>query len=84
MKSAIRKMGNSHGVILPKPILEEAGIGANDPVEVNVSRGKIVITPAKRHPREGWAEASQRLRDAGEGGLAWPEFANDADKDLKW
>jgi len=22
--------------------------------------------------------------EAGEGGLAWPEFANDADKDLKW
>jgi antitoxin MazE len=84
MKSAIRKMGNSHGVIIPKPILEEAGVSANDPVEVSVSRGKIVLTPAKRHPREGWAEASKRLRDAGEGGLVWPEFANDADKDLKW
>ena len=84
MKSAIRKMGNSHGVIIPKPILEEAGVKANDQVDVSVSRGKIVIAPAKRHPREGWAEASRRLRDAGEGGLVWPEFANEGDKDLKW
>ena len=84
MKSAIRKMGNSQGVIIPKPILEEAGVKTNDPVDVVVNKGKIVITPAKRHPREGWAEASRRLRDAGQGGLVWPEFANEGDKDLKW
>ena len=35
-----------------------------------------------RDPRAGWAEASRRLSDAGEGGLAWPEFGNEADKDL--
>ena len=84
MKSAIRKMGNSHGVIIPKPLLEEIGAKANDPVEVKVKKGKIIISLAKRHPREGWAEASKRLRDAGEVGLVWPEFANDGDKDLKW
>lgn len=84
MKSAIRKMGNSHGVIIPKPLLEEFGAKVNDPVEIKIRKGKLVVTPAKRHPREGWAEASKRLRDAGEVGLVWPEFANDGDKDLKW
>ena len=84
MKSAIRRMGNSHGVIIPKPLLQEIGAKANDPVDVSVSKGKIIIAPAKPHPREGWAEASKRLREAGEGGLVWPEFANDGDKDLKW
>jgi antitoxin MazE len=84
MKSAIRKMGNSHGVIIPKPILDEIGAKPNDQVDVSISRGKIVVTPIKPHPREGWAEASKRLREAGEGGLVWPEFANDGDKDLKW
>jgi len=84
MKSAIRKMGNSHGVIIPKPLLEEIGAKANDPVDVRVKKGKLVISPAKRDPRSGWAEASKRLRDAGEAGLVWPEFANQGDKDLKW
>jgi antitoxin MazE len=84
MKSAIRKMGNSHGVIIPKPILEEVGAKPNDPVEVSARKGAIVITPAPRKARAGWAEASKRLREAGEGDLVWPEFANDADKDTKW
>ena len=77
-------MGNSHGVIIPKPILEEAGVKANDPVDVSVNKGKIVIARTKRHPREGWAEDAKALAAAGEGGLVWPEFANDGDKDLKW
>ena len=84
MKSAIRKMGNSHGVIIPKPLLEEIGAKANDQVEIKVKKGKLVITPLQQDPRAGWAEASKRLRDAGEAGLVWPEFANEADKDLKW
>jgi antitoxin MazE len=84
MKSAIRKMGNSHGVIIPKLLLEEIGAKVNDPVDVKVKKGKIIISPGKRHPREGWAEASKRLREAGETGLVWPEFANEGDKDLKW
>lgn len=83
MKSAIRKMGNSHGVIIPKPILEEVGAKPDDAVEVSARKGTIVVTPVRRTIRAGWAEASKRLRDAREGGLAWPEFANDVDKDLK-
>jgi antitoxin MazE len=84
MKTAIRKMGNSHGVIIPKPLLAEIGAKANDQVDIKVKKGKLVITPLQTHPRAGWAEASKRLRDAGEGGLVWPEFANEGDKDLKW
>jgi antitoxin MazE len=84
MKSAIRKMGNSHGVIIPKALLAEIGAKANDQVEIKAKKGKLVITPLQQNPRAGWAEASKRIRDAGEGGLVWPEFANEGDKDLKW
>lgn len=84
MKTAIRKMGNSHGVIIPKPLLAEIGVRAEDSVDMTVKQGKIVIAPLRRHPREGWAEDSKRLAEAGEGDLVWPEFGNDADKDLKW
>ena len=84
MKSAIRKMGNSHGVIIPKPLLAEIGVKAGDDVDLSISRGKLVMAPRKRKSREGWAEDSKRLAAAGDGGLVWPEFANDGDKDLKW
>ena len=83
MKSAIRKMGNSHGVIIPKPLLAEIGAKAGDEVDLAVKGGKIVIAPRKA-PRSGWAADSKRLAEAGEGRLAWPEFPNDDDQDLKW
>ena len=84
MKSVIRKMGNSHGVIIPKPLLAEIGAGPNDAIDMKVEGGKIVIAPVRKKPRAGWAEDSRALARAGETGLVWPEFANDADKDLKW
>jgi antitoxin MazE len=84
MKTAIRKMVNSHGVIIPKPLLAEVGAKADDQVDLAVENGKIVIAPIRRKPRSGWAEASKRLAAAGDGGLVWPEFGSDADKDLKW
>ena len=84
MKSAIRRMGNSHGVIIPKPLLAEIGAKANDPVDIKVKKGKLVITPLQHDVRAGWSDASKRLREAGDAALVWPEFANEADKDLKW
>ena len=84
MKSAIRKLGNSHGVIIPKALLEELGAKANDPVEIKIKKGKLVVAPLARDPRAGWAEASKRLHAAGDYQLVWPEFANEGDKDLKW
>ena len=84
MKTAIRKMGNSQGVIIPKPLLAEIGVEANGAVDMTVTKGRLVITPIRKAgPRAGWAEASKRLRAAGDAGLVWPEFANKGDVDLK-
>lgn len=84
MKTAIRKMGNSQGVIIPKPILAELGVKAPDQVNISVKKGKIVIAPLERAPRVGWAEASKAIHAAGDDKLAWPEFGNEGDKDLEW
>jgi antitoxin MazE len=84
MKTAIRKVGNSHAVIIPKPLLAEIGAKAEDRVDMSVQGGKIVITPIKRRPRQGWAEDSKLLAVAGDGRLIWPEFGNEGDEDLKW
>jgi antitoxin MazE len=83
MKTALRKMGNSSGVIIPKPILNELGVKAGDKIEMTLEAGRVILAPVKRHPREGWAEASKALAASGEG-LAWPEFGNEGDEDLVW
>ena len=82
MQVAIRTMGNSKGILIPKPILEQTGLqGAAD---LQVVNGVIEIRPLRRNPREGWAVDSQRLAQTGEDALVWPEFANAGDEDLKW
>ena len=82
MLTTLRKLGNSHGVIIPKPLL--AQLGMTGAVEMKVENSASVLRPAKRVPREGWAAASRAVAaDAGEG-LAWPEFANEGDAALRW
>jgi antitoxin MazE len=48
MKTAIRKMGNSQGVIIPKPLLAEIGAAANDQVDMRVEEGRIVIASVNK------------------------------------
>lgn len=84
MRAAIRKLGNSSGVIIPKSMLADIGIVAGDPVDLSLEDGRIAITPVRRRPREGWAEAFRVIAEAGEDALVWPEFSNEEDEDLTW
>lgn len=84
MKSAIRRMGNSHGVIIPKPLLTEIGAKAGDAVDLKVEKGKIIIAAHRKDPRSGWAQECKALAEAGEDGLVWPEFGNKDDDKLVW
>ncbi len=82
MEVAIRRMGNSQGVLIPKPILAQVGLeGAAD---LQVRDGVIEIRALRRNPREGWAADAQRLAQQGDDALVWPEFANSADTELDW
>jgi len=60
VKTRLVRIGNSRGVRLPKPLIEEAGL--SEEVEVRARRGSIVILPVNG-VRSGWAEAAQRLHD---------------------
>jgi len=72
MKIAIRRMGNSRGVIIPKPVL--ARVGLDDEAEMSVGRGgAIILRKTRKGVREGWSDASKTLAASGENGLVWPE-----------
>lgn len=66
MKTRLVKIGNSRGVRIAKPLLEEAGL--TDEVEIRARAGAVVITPRTR-PRAGWAEAAARLAKANQARL---------------
>nr|WP_198982601.1 AbrB/MazE/SpoVT family DNA-binding domain-containing protein [Herbaspirillum sp. ASV7] len=84
MKTSIRKMGNSQGVLIPKPFLAKMGMLVDEDIDIDIEDDKIVIRKLEKRPREGWAEASRKIAAAHEDGLVWPEFANAGDKDLQW
>jgi len=84
MRAVLRKLGNSAGVIIPKPILSQIGVAAGEELDLSLDKDRIVLAPVQRHPRAGWAEEAKRLAEAGDDALAWPEFGNAGDAELKW
>lgn len=82
MEVAIRKMGNSQGVLIPKPILAEVGLEGT--ADLQVRDGVIEIRAVRRNPREGWAQDARRIAEQGDDALVWPEFANEGDHELVW
>ncbi len=66
MKTRIVRIGNSRGVRLPKPLIEQAGL--SEEVELHAEAGRIVIASASK-PRTGWAEAAKLLHQRGEDSL---------------
>jgi antitoxin MazE len=83
MKVAIHRIGNSQGVILPKPLLAQVGLTENE-VEMTVERDAIVLRKPKKSVRAGWEDAARRLAETGDDALIWPELGTEEDASLKW
>lgn len=52
---SIVKIGNSQGIRIPKPILEQAHL-ENGEFEFVVTEEGLLLKPVSRKPREGWQE----------------------------
>jgi antitoxin MazE len=78
----VRRIGNSLGVVIPKPVL--AQVGLSDKAELTVERNAIVLRKPRKAARSGWAEAAQSVAGHGEDELVMGEFANAADSELEW
>lgn len=78
----IRQIGNSRGVVIPKAILEQ--VGFDDQADLVIEGDRLVLSKPKKNPREGWAEDSRAIAEAGEGELVLGDFMNEADEDWVW
>jgi len=63
MKARIVRIGNSKGIRIPKPLIEQTGL--SDEVTIEAEGNRLVIR-AVRRPRAGWAEKFQAMAAAGE------------------
>ena len=82
LQIAIRAIGNSRGVVIPKIILEQSGI--EGVVEMVVDGEKIILSKPKNILREHWARDAQNLVRVGEDELVLGDFANEEDGDWVW
>ena len=66
MKIKLVRIGNSQGIRIPKPLLEQTGLSGE--VEIGVEHDALVIRPAKKS-RANWAAAFQKMADRCEDAL---------------
>lgn len=63
MRARIVKIGNSQGIRIPKPLLEQTGI--TDDVELEVDQNQIIIRPIS-NPRAGWTDTFEAMAKIGD------------------
>ncbi len=54
MKTELVRIGNSRGIRIPKPIIEQCRLGDN--VELRIEDNRLIIY-SQRAPRDGWDSA---------------------------
>ena len=79
---AIRPIGNSLGVVIPKPLLTQVGLVGE--AEMTVERGAIVLRKPSKPVRSGWAIAAKAVAAHGADELLMGEFGNEVDMELVW
>ncbi len=76
MRSHLRKIGNSRGIIIPAALLEACELGE----EVNLRmEGKTLVIEALKSPRSGWFDGYSPETDVN----AWESFPVD-DENTEW
>jgi len=81
MKASIIKIGNSHGVRIPKPILDQCGF--NKEVELEVHNQELIIKTPK-HPRKNWANSFKKMAQNGDDKLLESSETNWDTDEWEW
>ena len=84
LHASIRQIGNSQGVVIPKPVLAQLGLDANTGVEMTIEDGALVLRRPAGPARAGWADAAKKIAEAGDDQLVMGEFGNAEDSELVW
>ncbi len=82
VRVAIRPIGNSQGIVIPKLLLAQAGLEVE--ADMSVESDALVLRRPAKPVREGWAQAAQQIAESQQDALVLGEFRNEGDDDLKW
>ncbi len=59
VQTKIEKIGDGFGLLLPKELLDECGLGAE--VTVTVQNSTLIVSPGPPQARQGWADALRAI-----------------------
>ncbi|VAW70115.1 hypothetical protein MNBD_GAMMA09-2769 [hydrothermal vent metagenome] len=79
------KIGNSQGIRIPKPLIQQARLEGRE-LDIQVVNQGILVTPSKK-PREGWKKSIDLiLKENGAEALdsEWLDAELTLDEDLEW
>ncbi|HEX3949863.1 MAG TPA: hypothetical protein VHW95_08440 [Steroidobacteraceae bacterium] len=79
---AIRRIGNSQGIVIPKPLLAQIGLEGH--AEMTIERDALVLRRPTGAARAGWAAAARKIAGHDDGALVLGEFGNEDDAELSW
>ncbi|MDI6400518.1 AbrB/MazE/SpoVT family DNA-binding domain-containing protein [Balneolaceae bacterium ANBcel3] len=71
MKTKLIRIGNSKGVRIPKPLIEQSGL--SEEIELTVKDNEIVLRSADG-PRKNWDQAFQKMAEKGDDQLLEGDF----------
>lgn len=78
MKTAIRKIGNSKGALIPAPLIAACGI--RDEVTMHVENNRLIIEAANTKPRKNWFADYDPNKDQ----PAWNDFVETEAEQADW
>lgn len=78
----IRRIGNSQGIVIPKPLLAQIGLEGH--AEMTIERDALVLRRPAKPVRAGWAAAAQKIADKNDDALVMGEFGNEGDAEFSW
>lgn len=79
MRTKVRKIGNSYGILLSKKVLEQANIKGE--VALSLVDNKIVIEAINDNPKEGWEEALLKANSLNDKEVFFENFNNQFDEE---
>ena len=72
MKATLVRIGNSRGIRIPKPVIEQCGL--ENEVEIEIHERKIIIRPPYS-PRAEWDRAFKIMAERGDDKLLDPDVS---------
>jgi len=72
MKTKLVRIGNSKGVRIPKPLIEQSGL--SEDIELILKDNEIILRSANG-PRKDWERAFKKMAAQGDDQLMHPEIA---------